>query len=588
MRKVSLALMFCVLFTLPVFAEKSGKEAYEISCLKCHGANGAGGNDHLQGPNITILKKDYFMAQFKAIRDGVRKGPGTVNMLKVLAESKLSEKEIMAAAAYAEKLPEARANHKKFGDAKKGQAKYVVCLHCHGDKAQGYTNPALPAPRLVGQSDFYIVDMLKSFKAGHRGNDTPGGMQMKAMSMTLTTEDDLKNVAAYIRSFEPKPAKVDISNLTFKVYEGKWKNLPDFSKLKAVKDGQLSKGKFDIKVAELKDSFAMVFEGELNVPKDGSYKFSLSSDDGSALFIDGKRIILNDGIHPASKVVNKSLKLKKGKVAIKAHYFEGTGGEEFNVWWNGPGVKNRGLSTTGGKKKKGGNAPPIEVDPINGEAIVLRNFIDKTSARGIAVGYPEQTNITFDATNMNLATMWKGKFLDAGAMWNGRGTKVIYPTKDESVQVGKDLQFAKLASAESKWPAELTRSANERRTHSMRFRGYKLDKKRYPTFMYTLDDISFEDFLKPVDSNGTGIIREINLSSAANPDNLWFRVSLDAIKQDGELFDIIGKYKVKAEGAVIRQFGSIQELMIPVKFEGGKAKVKVTYLFNNPGLKGVK
>ncbi|MCM8536317.1 MAG: PA14 domain-containing protein [Lentisphaeraceae bacterium] len=588
MRKVSLALMVYVLFVLPAFAEKSGKEAYELSCLKCHGANGAGGKDHLQGPNITILKKDYFMAQFKAIRDGVRKGPGTVNMLKVLAESKLSEKEIMAAADYAAKLPEARANHKKFGDAKKGKAKYVVCLHCHGDKAQGYTNPALPAPRLVGQSDFYIVDMLKSFKAGHRGNDTPGGMQMKAMSMTLATDDDMKDVAAYIRSFEPKPEKVDISNLTFKVYQGKWSKLPDFSKLKAVKDGQLPKGKFDIKVAELKNHFAMIFEGELNVPKDGSYKFSLSSDDGSALFIDGKQIILNDGVHPASKVVNKSIKLKKGKVSIKAHYFEGSGGEEFNVWWNGPRVKNRGLSTTGGKQKKGGNAPILEIDPKDGEAIVLRNFFDKTSARGIAVGYPEQTNITFDAANMNLASIWKGKFVNAGAMWDGRGTKVIFPTKDESVQVGKDLQFAKLANAESNWPAELTRNANERRTHSMRFRGYKLDKKRYPTFMYTLDDISFEDFFKPVDSNGTGIVREIHLSSAANPSNLWFRVSLDTIKQEGELYSVNSQFKIKVAGAVLRQFGNIQELMVPVKFEDGKATVKVTYLFNKPGLEGVK
>jgi cytochrome c553 len=198
-------LAFVLLTTVSLMAEKSGKEAYDLSCKACHGDNGAGGKDFGQGPNLTILKKEYIEAQFKVIRDGKRKGPGTVNMLKVLKESKLTEKEIQSALAYAIKLPKAKSNHKKIGDKVKGKAKYAVCGTCHGPDGAGYFNPGIAAPRIAGQADFYIVDMLKSFKAGHRGMDTAGGFQMRAMAnAVLGSEEDMINVAAYIRSLNEK------------------------------------------------------------------------------------------------------------------------------------------------------------------------------------------------------------------------------------------------------------------------------------------------------------------------------------------------------------------------------------------------
>lgn len=579
MGKISVMLLALLLCICSAYAEKSGKEAYKLSCVQCHGENGAGGKEFLQGPNLTILKDKYFKEQFKAILDGERKGPGTVNMLKILKESKLSDKEIQAAADYAMKLPRAGANHMKFGDAKKGKAKYsTMCIHCHGAKAEGYSNPALPAPRLAGQSDFYIVDQIKAYKAGHRDTGTPANQQMKAMSNLLVTEDDMKNVAAYIRTLDTfKPA--DISNLSFKVYEGKWTALPDFNKIKHAKDGSLPGGLMDIKASEMKDNFAMLFEGDLQIPKDGQYTFYLSSDDGSKLYIDGKLLNENDGVHPPNKVVNKKIKLKKGAVAIKVEYFEAGGGEELNVSWSGPGFKNKGLSTTGGKKsKKGFNGPPIPLEPnkVVGEAKLFRNFIRGASSRSIAVGYPEGTHIVFDATNLNLALMWKGKFLDAGAMWNGRGTGHMDPQGD-AVEIGKEPQVGVLASEESQFP-DLSRNSNEVRKSDLRFRGYSLDSKRYPTFKYSLKDVHFEDFFKPIDASGSGIVRTVT-ANANNPENLWFRVAVNSISESGGAFIVDNKYKVVAEGAKIRPYGKIQELIIPFKFSSNQATVKIQYLF---------
>ena len=578
MRKISLALLLFAFFAVSVQAEKSGKEAYKLSCIQCHGENGAGGKEFLQGPNLTILKDSYFKEQFKAILDGKRKGPGTVNMLKILKESKLTDKEIMAAAEYAMKLPRAGANHMKFGDAKKGKEKYsTMCIHCHGANGEGYSNPALPAPRLAGQSDFYIVDQIKAFKSGHRDTGTPANQQMKAMSNLLVTEDDMKNVASYIRTLDDyKPA--DLSNLTFKVYQGKWGALPDFSKLKHSKDGSLPKGLMDIKASEMSDNFAMVFEGDLNVQKEGSYTFILSSDDGAKLYIDGKEVINNDGVHPPSKVHKKKIKLTKGTVKFKVEFFEAGGGEELNVSWSGPGVKNRPLSTTGGKKGSSGGGPPIAIEPdkVAGEARLFRNFISDASSRSIAVGYPEGTHIVFDATNMNLAMMWKGNYLDAGAMWNGRGTRHMYPQGDQTM-IGKETQVGILPNFESKFP-DLGRQSNQVRKSDLRFRGYRLDKKRYPTFLYSLNEVSFEDFFRPIDTNGTGIVRTVT-ANAAGVNNLWFRVAIDNITEANGQFTVNGKYRVVAEGAKLRKYGNIQELLIPFNFSNNQATVKIQYLF---------
>ena len=204
MNNIFLYSFLLVLFTLTTQAAKSGKEAYEVSCKECHGDNGAGGKDFGQGPNLTILDEYYFRKQFTLIRDKKRKGPGTVLMNTYLDEkAKLSPEELEAAVVYALELPPAKPNHKNnFGDASKGAARYALCAACHGPNGRGNINPGLPAPRIAGQADFYVYEQLKGFKAGHRDGDTPSAIQMKGMAMTLESEDAIKNIAAYIRTFK--------------------------------------------------------------------------------------------------------------------------------------------------------------------------------------------------------------------------------------------------------------------------------------------------------------------------------------------------------------------------------------------------
>ena len=69
------------------------------------------------------------------------------------------------------------------------------------------------------------------------------------------------------------------------------------------------------------DHYAMTFEYDLKVKKADTYTFRLCSDDGSNLYIDGKKLIDDDGEHgPVFKVAD--IKLEKGTHLVRVDYFE--------------------------------------------------------------------------------------------------------------------------------------------------------------------------------------------------------------------------------------------------------------------------
>lgn len=74
-----------------------------------------------------------------------------------------------------------------------------------------------------------------------------------------------------------------------------------------------------------KGNLAMIYKGYIDIPADGVYTFSLLSDDGSILKIDGETIIDNDGLHsPDEKNAQKAL--RKGLHELEISYFDYYGG----------------------------------------------------------------------------------------------------------------------------------------------------------------------------------------------------------------------------------------------------------------------
>jgi hypothetical protein len=60
------------------------------------------------------------------------------------------------------------------------------------------------------------------------------------------------------------------------------------------------------------------------------YAFYTNSDDGSALWIDGKKLVDNDGLH-GSKEIESDIGLMKGYHEIRIDYFNKTGSDGLTV-----------------------------------------------------------------------------------------------------------------------------------------------------------------------------------------------------------------------------------------------------------------
>ncbi len=70
------------------------------------------------------------------------------------------------------------------------------------------------------------------------------------------------------------------------------------------------------------ENFAIHFRGKLAVDTPGTYMFELLSDDGAKLYINGKLVVDNDGIHgPLSR--RSHVRLTAGFHLVEIHYFQG-------------------------------------------------------------------------------------------------------------------------------------------------------------------------------------------------------------------------------------------------------------------------
>ena len=118
------------------------------------------------------------------------------------------------------------------------------------------------------------------------------------------------------------------AGLRYALYQGNWERMPYTGSLTAVEQGVCQTVELPRSAAG--DHFAVVFEGLLRVHKTAAYTFSVSSDDGCNLLIDGRLVVNNDGLHgPIEK--SGTIGLEAGLHSLWVEYFEATGDESLEV-----------------------------------------------------------------------------------------------------------------------------------------------------------------------------------------------------------------------------------------------------------------
>ncbi|MFE6527355.1 family 16 glycoside hydrolase [Streptomyces rochei] len=84
------------------------------------------------------------------------------------------------------------------------------------------------------------------------------------------------------------------------------------------------------------DNFVSEATGYLVAPRDGTYAFRLTSDDGSRLTLDGTTVIDHDGLHGAEPK-DGALDLTTGSHPLRIEHFDRGGGQQLTLSWRPPG-----------------------------------------------------------------------------------------------------------------------------------------------------------------------------------------------------------------------------------------------------------
>ncbi len=339
----------------------------ELNCVACH-APAESSALAKQAPVLdgvgTRIRPGYFKT---FLADPQKVKPGSA-MPHVFAGDPDAAAKIEALAHY---LASTGSPKQESGDAKAaaaGRDTYhrIGCVACHGTRdAKGLAEKTTPSSVPLGDLKAkYSVASLAVFLANPHVARPSG-----RMPLLLITGDakerakDARDLANFLVPGVKAIAPVGKGTTAYSYFEGSWEMLPDFAKLKPTVTGVGSA--FDLSVARQRGGYAVKFDGVFRAPADGSYKFTTSSDDGSNLYVDGKLVVENDGIHPLQSN-SGTVALKKGLHAVTVTFFQGGGEDQLRVEVEGPALGRQPLGglvavTEQDLDKIAQKAPPVPV-----------------------------------------------------------------------------------------------------------------------------------------------------------------------------------------------------------------------------------
>lgn len=174
-----------------------------VQCAGCHWVNGEG-SEALGAPNLTTLDQTYLVRQLKSFaneRRGSHPTDDFGSQMVLFAKALRGGQNIQAVSDYIVALPDhLPATSDPEGNMETGAKLYASCATCHGAKAQGLVT--FGAPNLTGLQDWYLQRQLLLFrnKARPSAGGDPYALQMAAAVQTLSSDQDIKDVVAYIGS----------------------------------------------------------------------------------------------------------------------------------------------------------------------------------------------------------------------------------------------------------------------------------------------------------------------------------------------------------------------------------------------------
>lgn len=221
------------------------------------------------------------------------------------------------------------------------------CARCHDHKLD-------PIP----QKDYYrFLSFFQNINRFKNGGDTDEALyfvtaeqkkeyERKVAELDAKRKENAIQLAQIDTEYRQKRQKLvqpnDLSDLHYRYYEGAWQSIPNFDTLKPVSTGVTALLSLSAKKRD--ENIGFVFEGFLNVPKEGDYTFYVDSDDGSRLTVAGHKLLEKSAGGGQGNEKSALLHLPAGRVPIRFDYFQGVGPFGISVAWSGADFPRHPLS----------------------------------------------------------------------------------------------------------------------------------------------------------------------------------------------------------------------------------------------------
>ena len=215
--------------------------------------------------------------------------------------------------------------------------------------------------------------------------------------------------------------------------------------------------------------YALRLRGKIRIPTAGNWTFTTTSDDGSALYINGSLVVNNDNVHTVASA-SGIISLPEGEALFELRYFENSGSAGvLRASWSGPGVASTTVIPAGAF-----TCDPVYITPaiavdgsidIVGDSKRTTAYIDGfDSTRGRYGGSNVSSSLASVSTNSissNAFSMSKGAKLKGNALIGPGGSvaSVISLSSSATITGTSSPNTVKHVALQSSLPPNLPASS---------------------------------------------------------------------------------------------------------------------------------
>ena len=339
------------------------------------------------------------------------------------------------------------------------------------------------------------------------------------------------NAIGFQKSEDRRP--VLVSDLTYKLYNDEWDSRTTDKLALSGTSPELT-----FEVAGDRNSYNLVYEGNLVVKENGDYNFTtLYTGAYCQLSIDGN-VVLDTDRSTSRETHRTNVRIEAGTHKIRLWYSKLPWAQAaLGLKVGKTGIRDYALHALSSLPEPSAR-PFLSAGPGAQQPEMVRSFIRfpgeaHKRTHCLSVGSPLQRSFSVDLNRAALLQVWSGAFANTTEMWYGRGeTQLLTPLGMAETISGRS-SFARLPNADAPWVD----------SSAVNFLGYRIDLSGYPVVRYALGPSVIED---AITATGKSINRTVTPERNASSGNyVLLAEGTQIIPVEKGLYRVDGRYYVK-------------------------------------------